>query len=115
MNSHPARLRRLVALAALSLTLLPATAIAQTPSDDGYEADGPTVQNQIESGGPGASPESGTESGTDPSASAGSDGGEKAGLPFTGLDLGLLAGAGVLLVGLGAGMRLVLRAPPAVR
>lgn len=113
MNSHPARLRRLVALAALSLTLLPATAIAQTPSDDGYEADGPTVQNQIESGGPGGSP----ESGTNPSASAGSgsDGNEKAGLPFTGLDLGLLVGAGVLLVGLGAGMRLVLRLPPAVR
>ena len=107
MNSHPARLRRLVALAALSLTLLPATVIAQTPSDDGYEADGPTVQNQIESGDPGGSP----ESGTDPSASAGSDGDEKAGLPFTGLDLGLLAGAGMLLVGVGAGVRLVLRAP----
>jgi len=111
MNSHPARLRRLVALAALSLTLLPATAIAQTPSDDGYEADGPTVQNQIESGDPGGSP----ASGTDPSASAGSDGDEEAELPFTGLDLGLLAGAGMLLVGVGAGVRLVLRAPPAVR
>ena len=112
MNSQPARLRRLVALAALSLTLLPATAVAQTPSDDGYEADGPTVQNQIESGG---APVASSEPGSDPSASAGPDGGEKAGLPFTGLDLGLLAGAGVLLVGLGAGMRLVLRLPPAVR
>jgi len=112
MNSHSARLRRLVALAALSLTLFPAAAMAQSPSDDGYETDGPTVQNQVESGGPGA----GSEPGTNPSASAApDDDGEKAGLPFTGLDLGLLAGAGVLLVGLGAGMRVVLRLPPAVR
>lgn len=114
MNSQLARsivLRRLLAVAALSLTLLPATAAAQTPSEDGYSTDGPTVQNQIDDGGP--APQS--DSGSNPSPSASSGGGDGAGLPFTGMDLGLLAGAGVLLVGLGAGMRLVLRLPPSVR
>lgn len=111
MNSQPARLRRLVALAALSLTMLPATAMAQTPSDDGYDTDGPTVQNKIDESGPAAK----SESGSDPTPSAGTADSDRAGLPFTGMDLGLLAGAGVLLVGLGAGMRVILRLPPPVR
>lgn len=111
MNSQPARLRRLVALAALSLTMLPATAMAQTPSDDGYDTDGPTVQNKIDESGPAAQ----NESGSDPTPSASTADSDRAGLPFTGMDLGLLAGAGVLLVGLGAGMRVILRLPPPVR
>lgn len=113
MNSHPpAPLRRLVALAALSLTLLlPTAASAQTPSEDGYETDGPTVQNQIESGSAGED-DSGAAT---PAGSSDRGGGESASLPFTGMDLGMLLGAGVLLVGLGAGMRLVLRLPPPVR
>lgn len=113
MNSQPARSAplRLLAVAALSLTLLPATAVAQTPSEDGYNSDGPTVQNQIDEGSPAAQ----NESGTNPSPSANDDSGERAGLPFTGLDLGMLAGAGVLLVGMGAGMRVILRLPPSVR
>jgi len=108
MNSHTA-LRRTLTLSALALALAPATAFAQS-SDDGYETDGPTVQNQIEGGGGGTAGQN--ESGTDPSASSG---GDSDGLPFTGLDLGLLAGAGVLLVGVGAGMRVALRLPPPVR
>ena len=110
MNSQPA-LRRIVTLSALALALAPASALAQS-SDDGYETDGPTVQNQIEGGGTAGQDESGT-SPTPSNDSA--DSGEKAGLPFTGLDLGLLAGAGVLLVGMGAGVRFALRLPPPVR
>ncbi|HYI35540.1 MAG TPA: hypothetical protein VEX39_02960 [Thermoleophilaceae bacterium] len=111
MNSQPA-LRRIVTLSALALALAPATAVAQS-SDEGYETDGPTVQNKIDAGGTAGQ----EESGTSPTPAANEDSGRKAeaGLPFTGLDLGLLAGAGVLLVGLGVGMRLVLRLPPAVR
>jgi hypothetical protein len=110
MNSQPA-LRRILTLSALALALAPASALAQS-SDDGYETDGPTVQNQIEGGGTAGQSDSGT-SPTPANDSAGS--GEKAGLPFTGLDLGLLAGAGVLLVGMGAGVRFALRLPPPVR
>ena len=107
MNSQPARLRRLVALAALSLTLLPATAAAQNSSEDGYRPDGPTVLNQIESGDPSGD----TDGGSTPARDRGDD----ASLPFTGMDLAMLVGAGALLLGLGTGMRLVLRLPPSVR
>ncbi len=120
MNPQTARLRSLVALAALSLSLLPATASAQSPSEDGYVTDGPAVQNQVESGTPAGQDEPGAPAGQDapgsnPSPPSENGGGEKASLPFTGLDLGLLAGAGVLLFGLGTAVRLVLRLPPAVR
>ena len=109
MNSHSAA-RRILTLSALALALAPASALAQS-SDEGYETDGPTVQNQIEGGDTAGQNESGGE----PTPSAEASGDQKAGLPFTGLDLGLLAGAGVLLVGMGAGMRMVLRLPPPVR
>ncbi len=118
MNSHPARLRRLVALAALSLSLLPATASAQSPSRDGYVTDGPAVQNQIDSGSPAGQNESGSNPSPSPQNDGngnGNGGGDQASLPFTGMDLGLLAGAGLLLFGLGTAVRLVLRLPPAVR
>ena len=118
MGHEPAtaRLRRLVALAALSLTLLPATAVAQTPSGDGYVADGPTVQNQIESGGSPQEPAA-TETPSNPcdTGDPRNRDDDTASLPFTGLDLGLLVAAGVLLVGLGTGVRLVLKLPPPVR
>jgi len=114
MNSQPARtprLRRALTVSLLLLAMAPAGAAAQTPSDDGYENDGPTVQNQIEGGSAGQS-----ESGSDPQASTPADErSEEAGLPFTGLDLALVAGAGAVLVGLGAGMRVALRLPPGVR
>jgi hypothetical protein len=109
MNSlRSAPLRRLVALAALSLFLLPATASAQS-SVDGYAPDDGVVQNQIESGGD--QPKSSDAPDTKAPAP------ERAGssLPFTGLDLAMLVGAGVALVGVGAGMRFLLRLPPPVR
>lgn len=111
MNSQPT-LRRILTLSALALALAPATAVAQS-SEEGYETDAPTVQNKIDSGGTAGRSDSGTSPSATPSSPKASS--DRGGLPFTGLDLGLLAGAGVLLVGLGAGMRLVLRLPPAVR
>ncbi|HEX5910371.1 MAG TPA: hypothetical protein VFY44_07750 [Thermoleophilaceae bacterium] len=111
MNSQSA-LRRIVTLSALALALAPASALAQS-SDEGYETDGPTVQNQIEGGGTAGQSESGTNPA--PSSDSADSGDQAAGLPFTGLDLGLLAGAGVLLLGMGAGVRFALRLPPPVR
>ena len=111
MNSQSAA-RRILTLSALALALAPASASAQS-SDEGYETDGPTVQNQIEGGDTAGQDESGTSPA--PSGDPADSGDQEAGLPFTGLDLGLLAGAGVLLVGMGAGVRFALRLPPPVR
>jgi len=119
MNSS-APLRRIAVLAALSLSLLPAAAAAQTPSGEGYEADGPTVQNQVESGGSPQEPAA-TETPSNPGDTREardtreSRDDATASLPFTGLDLGMLVAAGALLVGVGTGMRLLLKLPPPAR
>jgi hypothetical protein len=79
---------------------LAAPAMAQGPSQDGYTPDGPQAIQQTRDGG-------------DPAG--GSDSGDPAGpsrLPFTGMDLMFLAGCGVGLVAVGAGMRRLTR--PAV-
>ena len=112
MNSQTARLRRLVALAALSLSLLPATAVAQAPSTTGTRPTARPCRTR-------SSPER-LRVRTSPARTRHrrpdtNGGDEQASLPFTGMDLGLLAGAGVLLVGLGTAVRLVLRLPPPVR
>ncbi len=113
-------MRRIAVLAALSLTLLPAAAAAQTPSDEGYEADGPTVQNQVESGEKPLEPlptvtPSNPSNPRDTGDTRESRDDATASLPFTGLDLGMLVAAGALLVGVGAGVRLLLKLPPPVR
>ena len=100
-------------LMAMSLT---SVAFAQS-SVDGYAPDDGAVQNQIEgnddSGTPSNTTEPGTESGTTPQASA-SPSNDSGSLPFTGLDLALLAGAGAVLLGLGLGMRQLTRGPESV-
>ena len=72
---------------------------------DGYSEEGGVVESQVEN---------------DPVAGGGGDGGGSAGdgdegssLPFTGLDLALIAGSGLLLVGAGVGMRVMTRGPQA--
>jgi hypothetical protein len=60
--------------------------------------------------------ESQGENGAQSPAGGGGDGGGAAGddgssLPFTGLDLALIAGSGLLLVGAGVGMRVLTRGP----
>jgi hypothetical protein len=62
----------------------------------GYSDEGAAVQDQV-------SGVAGTQT-----QEASTDGGS-AGLPFTGLDLALLFGAGAVLAGAGLGMRLVTR------
>ena len=79
---------------ALVLVLaLSGTALAQS-SVDGYSDQAGQIQSQVAGGGPG-----------------GGGGGGDSSLPFTGLDVALLAGAGGLLVAAGLGMRRLTRAP----
>ena len=69
-------------------------------AQNGYEGTGGQVQTQVQDTGSGTA---GSGTGT-ASESGGS-------LPFTGLDVALLAGAGLLLAGAGFAMRRVTRAP----
>jgi hypothetical protein len=93
---------RLISILAILVVVLvmAAPAFAQTAAQNGYSGPGGQVQAQVDD-----------ESST-PVAVAGSGGGDGGGsLPFTGLDVALLAGAGVLLAGAGLGMRRLTRAP----
>jgi hypothetical protein len=103
-----------IALASVLMVMsLTSVAFAQS-SVDGYTPDDGAVQNQIEGNDDSGTPTSpGTESGTTPKASA-SPSNDSGSLPFTGLDLALLAGAGAVLLGLGLGMRHLTRAPESV-
>jgi len=96
-------------IAALALMAsLATTAFAQS-SADGYSDSGGQIQTQVAGGGGGGNPPAGTPATTvtPVSDSSGST------LPFTGLDVALLVGAGGLLVVAGFGMRRLTRAPDA--
>jgi opacity protein-like surface antigen len=89
-------------LLALALALaLAAPAMAQDATQEGYSPDGPAVLDQTENRGDPAGPSS------EPSSGPSSDGAST--LPFTGMDLVLVAGFGLGLLGLGAGMRRLTR------
>ena len=90
-------MRSLFLALALTLTLaLAAPAMAQDATQDGYSAEGPAVIDQTRPGDPaGASGEPPSEPSSDGAAS----------LPFTGMDLVLLAALGLGLLGVGGGMR----------
>jgi len=83
---------------ALLLTLVLAVpAMAQGPSQDGYTPDGPQAIEQTS--GSGGDPGNAQTAQTDDTGS----------LPFTGLDLVLVAALGAGLLGVGAGMRRLTR------
>ena len=87
-------------MAALLLTLALASAAFAQSSQDGYIQEGPSVVDQTSGNGdnpPGNPPNNDNASGGE--------------LPFTGLDLGLVAVAGASLMLLGVGMRRLTRAP----
>jgi hypothetical protein len=85
---------------AVAMLVFPAAAFAQS-AEDAYRPQGQIEQDvEGDQGGVGGSPGAGGGSGGD--NAAGSSG---SGLPFTGVDVALLAGAGALLLGAGVGMR----------
>ena len=102
--------RGLITLFAV-LALSPAfagTAMAQS-TVNGYNQTGPAIQDDVAGQSEGGSGGAAAVAPTAPAASADTDASGR--LPFTGMDLGLLAAAGGLLLGLGAGMRQLTRAP----
>lgn len=84
----------------LALTVGAPAALAQSPSQEGYSAPGGVVQTQLNNGGgnPSAKTSESAPLTTQRSAPAGN-------LPFTGLDIALVVGAGGLLLLLGFGIR----------
>jgi hypothetical protein len=92
--------KTLCAMLATAVLALGVAAPASAQSSlQGYSDEGPAVQDQV-SGVAGIAPAETQPTSTD---------GGSSGLPFTGLDLALLFGAGAVLAGAGLGMRLVTR------
>jgi flagellar basal body rod protein FlgF len=91
-------------LTALVLALAIATSASAQSSVDGYEDQAGQIQSQIQDGGDAGST---TPVATTTTTTDSADGS----LPFTGLDVALLVGAGGLLVVAGLGMRRLTRAP----
>ena len=109
-----------IALASLLLVMsLTSVAFAQS-SVDGYTPDEGAVQNQIQGNDDTGTPPNATQEATEPGAEpsptprAATPSDDSGSLPFTGLDLALLAGAGAVLLSLGLGMRKLTRAPESV-
>jgi hypothetical protein len=99
---------RIIATVLLALALTIATAtVASAQTVEGYSNQGGQIQSQVEGGG-GGSAGTDTASGVAGTQTTASDGGS---LPFTGLDLALIALAGGALVAVGVGMRRLTRAP----
>lgn len=69
---------------------------------DAYSDEGGVIESQGDNGAQAPAGGGGGSAG---------DGDESTSLPFTGLDLALIAGSGLLLVGAGVGMRILTRGP----
>lgn len=112
---------RVLLISITAVLLSAAPAVAQDPTRDAYGGAG-NVASEVATKDQGVNPGSGvqgtTAEGVRPATAAGTTtaavrplrGDE---LPFTGLDLGLVAGGGILLLGLGFGVRRVSREPAA--
>jgi hypothetical protein len=103
-------LARSVVAAVVALLLLAGTAVAQNPTEQGYSSPGGTVQQQITSTPAPTASVTPTKKSTPAAPAAQVKAAPKAksngkGLPFTGLELGLVLAAGVALLGLGFGLR----------
>jgi hypothetical protein len=96
------KIKNMLAIAAAVALLAPSAAFAGS-EPGGYSGSNDVVAGlESGSGGGGGGGASGT---TSSSAGGGS-------LPFTGSDLGVIAGAGSLLLGLGFGLRRLTQRPP---
>lgn len=82
-------------LSAITMLALFVALAGPAAAQNGYEGAGGQVQSQVQDSG----------------SAAGTTASDSGSLPFTGLDVALLAGAGLLLAGAGVAMRRVTRAP----
>jgi hypothetical protein len=82
-------------------------AFAQSPSEEGYGEPAGAVQTQLNGSGPAAKTETAGAAATTQNA-------KTSGLPFTGLDVALIVGAGGVLLLLGFGMRRLSRPNEAI-
>ncbi len=97
--------RGLVATVAALVLFSASPAFAQDSSNDGYNDFGGRVESNVQ-GDTAGSGGSGGSGGAEQSGVAGTTNADQGGgLPFTGLDLGLLAAGGVMLLGVGLGVR----------
>lgn len=100
------RMRKIAIAAAMgaAFMVVPATALAQTPAQDAYDTPGGSVQEALP---PPPNPVCEEPNGCQPPVPPPPTITEARGgsLPFTGLDLGLMVGAGGVLLALGLGMR----------
>ena len=92
-------IKRMLAIAGVVALLVPSAAFAQSSGDQGYGS--PNLVAGLEEG-------SGGGPGGKPQAAQAADRGA---LPFTGADLGVLAAAGGILLGLGFGLRRLTHRP----
>jgi hypothetical protein len=95
------KIKQLLAIAGVFALLAPSVASAQS-SDEAYGGDNNVVAGLEQGNGGGGSSSSPT---TSPSSAGGGS------LPFTGSDLGVVAAAGGLLLGLGFGLRRLTHRP----
>jgi hypothetical protein len=102
------QIKKILAVASIATMLIgPATAFAAKSSDEVYGGAGEVISGLQQGGGGGGGGNTG--GGASPSTvKAQSQGGN---LPFTGADLGVLAAAGGVLVGLGFGLRRLTHRP----
>jgi len=112
-------LKRIALFGALLAFAIPMPALAQDSVVGGYNEteiiDPPPVSGDPpgDPGDPSATGEAASDETTAVAATEGSDGDDGGSLPFTGLDIGLLAVAGAGLLALGLGMRRLTRRPDA--
>ena len=96
------------ALSAVALAVAAPVASAQStsPDQEGYSVPGAAVQTQVESGNDnGPTPPAPVSDEGNPSPAAAVQTADDSTLPFTGLDIALVVGAGGLLLLLGFGIR----------
>ena len=101
-------LTKTIAAASVAMLLIAAPAVAQVnPTEQGYSAPAGTTQQQISSSpGPSAQVSPGTTpKKVAPVAVKKAAPAKQGGLPFTGLELGLVLAAGAALLGVGLGLR----------
>jgi hypothetical protein len=103
---HTQLKRTLAATAAVTALVFPTAAFAQQSAQDAYKPQGQIEQDvEGDQGGSGVSPGAGSGGGGGGGNTAPAAENSGSGLPFTGMDVALLAGAGTLLLGAGVGMR----------